>query len=358
MADNLTVLHKIEIVKLRGDNDRSEREVCRVFNNRHPELHNISKSTVGRVCNIFNEYGVVSKHILKSGNLQRQRRNNEQIRNYFIANPKKTLRTASLDLQLPRETIRRNLKKYNNMKPFKPKFLHALEEGDSDKRMEYCLWCQGEYLNDRNFLNKVLFSDEATFTTNGTVSSHNTRHWAEQNPEWVISCRRQYSQKVNVWCGILNTRIIGPFFFEGNLNSQSFLNFLNTDFSDAMDELPLADVRNILFQLDGCPIHNARPVRAWLDEYFSNRWIGRNSGFMEFPPRSPDLTPLDFFLWGFIKQKVYKNRPVNREELRARIRQAIAEITPNQLSNVMANIQRRYDKCIQLNGGLVEKSKI
>lgn len=78
------------------------------------------------------------------------------------------------------------------------------------------------------------------------------------------------------------------------MNSQSFLNFLNTKFFGAMNELPLAEVGNELFHLDGCPIYNTRPVRAWLGEH-PNRWKGRNSGLMEFPSRSLDFAPLDFF---------------------------------------------------------------
>lgn len=103
------------------------------------------------------------------------------------------------------------------------------------------------------------------------MSTHNRRHWGEENPEWVINFRRHYSQKVNVWCGILNTRIIGTFFFEGNLNSHRFLNNLNTEYFDAMDELTLAEVGNVIIQLDGCLIQNDRPVMAWLGEHFPNR---------------------------------------------------------------------------------------
>jgi len=125
--------------------------------------------------------------------------------------PNASLRNASLDLNVPRENIRRCLKA-NNIKPFKPKFLHTLQEGDENKRLEYCLWAQGLYLSDRNFLKNVLFSAEASFTSNGVVSSQNCRYWATENPRWVINCKSQYSQKINVWCGILNERIIGPFF--------------------------------------------------------------------------------------------------------------------------------------------------
>lgn len=51
---------------------------------------------------------------------------------------------------------------------------------------------------------------------------------------------------------------------------------------------------NIWFQQDGAPPHYGVEVRHYLDEIFPNKWIGRR-GAIEWPPRSPDLTPLDFF---------------------------------------------------------------
>lgn len=357
MAARLSLREKIEIIRLLGDDDRSSREVCRVFNERHADRPNITCGTVNKIKTTFNETGAVSKLLLKSNHRQRINQNNENILEYFRNNPNASLRNASFDLDVPRETIRRCLKA-NGIKPFKPKFLHTLQEGDNQRRLEYCLWSQGEYLNNRHFLKNVLFTDEATFTTNGVVSSQNCRYWSAENPHWVINCKSQYSQKVNVWCGILNQRIIGPFFFEENMNAQNFLHFLDTNLWDSIQELPLNDRLDLFFQLDGCPVHYARIVREWLNDHFPNRWIGRGSPLIEWPPRSPDLTSLDFFLWGFLTQKVYKHRPRNREELCARIRQACEEITPQQLRNVTENIRKRYDKCVQLNGGLVEATRI
>ena len=57
---------------------------------------------------------------------------------------------------------------------------------------------------------------------------------------------------------------------------------------------------DIIFQLDGAPPHWGLDVRASLNEQFPGRWIGRD-GPTPWPPRSPDLTPLDFFLWGYVK---------------------------------------------------------
>lgn len=162
--------------------------------------------------------------------------------------------------------------------------MHTLERGDEERRMEFCLFCQGEYLNNENFLSNILFTDEATFTTNGTVSTQNTRYWATENPHWMINAKRQYSRKINVWVGIFRNRIVGPAFFEQTLNGERFHNFLTTTFWDFMEALSIEERRNVIFQLDGAPIHNVIAVRRFLDGTFQGRWIGRNSPFICWPP--------------------------------------------------------------------------
>lgn len=65
--------------------------------------------------------------------------------------------------------------------------------------------------------------------------------------------------------------------------------------------------------MDGAPAHFARNVREHVDENYTP-WIGRG-GTIAWPARSPDLTPLDFFLWGTMKERVYLEVPESREEL-------------------------------------------
>ncbi|CAH1105271.1 unnamed protein product [Psylliodes chrysocephalus] len=112
------------------------------------------------------------------------------------------------------------------------------------------------------------------------------------------------------------------------------------------------------FQLDGASIHNSRIVRQWFNQKFPMPWIGRNSPFEHWPPRSPDITPLDFYFWGLIKNKVYKTRPRNRNELCARIRQACQEISIPELRRVSRHNRKRIEKCIRINEGLVERDNI
>ena len=63
-----------------------------------------------------------------------------------------------------------------------------------------------------------------------------------------------------------------------------------------------------------------------LNERFLDAWIGRGEP-IPWPPRSPDLSPLDFFLWGYIKNIVYAEKIRNNQDLQDRITSAIETVT-------------------------------
>ena len=107
------------------------------------------------------------------------------------------------------------------------------------------------------------------------------------------------------------------------------------------------------FQQDGAPPHFAVDVRQYLDHQFPQRWIGRG-GPIRWGPRSPDLTPLDFFLWGHLKNIVYKTPVKDLTELRRRINNEIESISKETLCNVFFNIVKRMHLCVQSDGNHFE----
>ena len=143
------------------------------------------------------------------------------------------------------------------------------------------------------------FTDEATFHNCGFVNKRNFHHSDNENPHIIRTIDRQHRWSINVWGGIINNFVVGPYFFEEYLNGETYLHFLRNAFQDIIDNLPLDVTRRMWFQQDGAPPHYSREVREYLNEEFPNRWIGR-SGPVNWPPRSPDLTKMDFFLWGYI----------------------------------------------------------
>ncbi|KYN38913.1 hypothetical protein ALC56_06702, partial [Trachymyrmex septentrionalis] len=62
---------------------------------------------------------------------------------------------------------------------------------------------------------------------------------------------------------------------------------------------------------------------------------------------SYDLTPLDFFLWGYLKSQVYVNKPTTTRALKEEIQRCINEIQPHLCKMVMENFDKRVRMCMQ-----------
>ncbi|GFV13824.1 hypothetical protein TNCV_3695361 [Trichonephila clavipes] len=89
-------------------------------------------------------------------------------------------------------------------------------------------------------------------------------------------------------------------------------------------------------------IHRSRATIDLLKDTFGDRLISR-FGPVNWPPRSCDLTPLDYFLWGYVKSLVYADKPQTLDHLEDNIRRVIADIRPQMSEKVIENWTSRLD---------------
>ena len=109
-------------------------------------------------------------------------------------------------------------------------------------------------------------------------------------------------------------------YFDEPLTSESqpeILSALLLEFLE--DEVSLQDLSRMRYQHDGTPAYKSTQPCTFLAQTFDTRIIGYG-GQQEWPPRSPDLTSQDFFLWGFLKSKVYERESTSKSNLLNRIR--------------------------------------
>lgn len=165
--------------------------------------------------------------------------------------------------------------KKSRFHPYRVQLSQALEGRDFENRMRFCDWGLARIGEEQRFWNYVLLTDEAIFHNNGRVNRHNLHFYADVNPHFRGTVDHQHRWSLNVWGGIIGDHIIGPHFFEGHLNGNSFQNFLNTHLDNMLDNIPLHSLRSMWLQLDGAPAHFCSGVRNTLDEKFPGRWIGR-----------------------------------------------------------------------------------
>ena len=119
-----------------------------------------------------------------------------------------------------------------------------------------------------------------------------------------------------------NNRIIGPYLFDDNVNSERYLEMINhyalPELYEIFGQRQNGTVKDTWWFQDGAPAHRAIPVHDRLQELFPRRVVALGH-LPEWPPRSPDLTPLDYFLWGYVKYRVFLTPPTSLQDLRARV---------------------------------------
>lgn len=268
----------------------------------------------------------------------------EEILEYFERDPRRSTRMAAAAFDVSQYYVWKLLNN-EGLHPYHFRKVHALREIDAPPRIAFCEWLiRNQHLN-------ILWTDEATFTRVGLFNQRNEHFWSFNNPHVIRECAHQVRFSVNVWAGIVNGHLIGPHFVTGHLTGAIYSEMLRTVIPDLLDDVPLAVVNNLYYQQDGCPAHYQRAVRDILDSMFPERWIGRG-GPVPWPPRSPDLTPLDFFLWSELKRLVYRNEYNTRDELISAIVDAFNTVRSDRdtLLKLKDNQLKRARLCIERSG--------
>jgi hypothetical protein len=147
----------------------------------------------------------------------------------------------------------------------------------------------------------------------------------------VIHEKVHHAPRIIVWVALSSNGLLGPVSFEETVNSERYLSMLrNTSVPHLLATgLPL---RTQWFMQDVARPHTANVVLDFLHDIFdfrviSNRFRDRFACGQNWPPNIPDLSPCDYFLWGFLKEKIFQKKPETIMELRAQIIQACNEIT-------------------------------
>ncbi|GFT18907.1 transposable element Tcb1 transposase [Trichonephila clavipes] len=145
-------------------------------------------------------------------------------------------------------------------------------------------------------------------TIKNTLIRALTEEW-DKLPQQLLD--NVVQKKLTVWCALWAGGIIGPYFFK---NDEGHNVTVNGDRYRAMitnffiPELNNHDVQKLWFQQDGATCHTARATIDLLKDTFGDRLISR-FGPVNWPPRSCDLTPLDYFLWSYVKSMVCADKP-------------------------------------------------
>ena len=228
--------------------------------------------------------------------------------------------------------------------PYKIQAFHRLLAPDLKKRVDLAEW----FFKTRDISHdRIICTDEAYFYLTEPLNKQNNRIWASEKPEGGIE-RPLHDQKVLVFCAISAVKVYGPYFFSESVNQHNYLTMLKDWFWTK--HINTKEYKKYYFQQDGAAPHTANRVQNWLKEKMGKKFMDKS----KWPPRSPDLNPCDFFLWGYLKQKVYSPMPQNLDDLKANIEREIKNISSDVLYSTFLNFEKRLKLVIESEGDHIE----
>ena len=133
-----------------------------------------------------------------------------------------------------------------NFHPYHSTPVQGLLPEDFHQRIQFCNWLLEQNVDDDRFIKNILWTDELQFTRDGITNFHNFHTWAEKNPHQIKQTSFQHRLSLNVWAGVIGNALIRPFVLPPRLNSTTYLEFLQNDLTDLLDDVPLMQ-RNMLF---------------------------------------------------------------------------------------------------------------
>jgi hypothetical protein len=156
------------------------------------------------------------------------------------------------------------------------------------------------------------------------------------------------------WCCVgLSFGVIGPYFFEEDrravtVNSDRYVNMLRNFLVPALKRRGI-NPQTIWFQQDGATAHTKRVSMDIVQEMFPRHVISKH-GDLPWPACSADLSVCDCFLCGYLRAKVFINRPRTTDEQKVTIQQEIAAIPTDMVRRAMENFKARLQECVQKGG--------
>ena len=278
--------------------------------------------------------------------------NIQRVGDFFEAQPSTSQRKASQQLEIKRTSLQKIMKDELSLFPYKIQIQQPLSPGNFVERVDFANVVLQMIDENKIDINKIHFTDEAHFDLNGYVNKQNYRHWGTSNPHLAV-VRPLHPQRVTVWCAISSAGIIGPIIVTETINGDVYRDQILEVFFRKARRHGL--IRDFWFMQDGARPHRTPGNLARIAQVFGDRIIGLDAerhtgGGIDWPPYSADLNVDDFFLWGYVKDRVYQTSIENTEQLIERIKEVIKAIPDDMRRKACAQFETRLRHIIVNDG--------
>jgi transposase len=269
-----------------------------------------------------------------------------------------SIRKLATDLDISSSSAHRILVNDLNLYPYKLRPRQKLTAEHRRKRKERCEAMQERFGEDGH--RRVIWSDEKIFTVELASNRHNDRIWMTDAPEAeeAIVEHVQHPLQLHVWAAMGYGKKVPLVFFDSDVRlnaaiyQESVLEGVLRPW--AQDEFGYEGgeyTQEWTFQQDGATIHTARATQDWCD---NNTNIPDFINKDQWPPRSPDLNPLDYSIWSILLSRACNRPHPDLLSLRSALEREWEALDIETLKRIVDDFPRRVDACIEAEGGHFE----
>jgi hypothetical protein len=141
--------------------------------------------------------------------------------------------------------------------------------------MLFYKWLFEKCVVNIQFVGNIMFTDEAGFTRDGIVTSHNTHVWVDNNPHTTVTSRHQHRFSINVWVNILGDQFPRPVVLPNRLTFAVYSRLFGEWFTSTLGTYTFFSMTTRVVHARWAPPHFLRIVAQYLNQTFSKQWIGR-----------------------------------------------------------------------------------
>ena len=213
-------------------------ECVRIYAERYPGRRHPNNGVIRRADQRLRETGSFANNQGADRGRQRYVRVpnlEEMIIDAIEEEPGASTRGIAREFNVSSSLVHRVLKE-DGLNPYHKTRVQALNPADYPLRAEFCEWLLRVSIDNSNFISNIMWTDEATFTRDGVYNTHNNHVLARLNPQATHERAHQVRFGLNVWAGILNNQLIGPFILPQRLNAE---NYLEENLPELLENVPL-----------------------------------------------------------------------------------------------------------------------
>lgn len=368
MANHLTNEQRLYLA-LEKTNGTKDIQILSEFNNKWPAARIPHRNTIANVTNklrdlktVHNQYkGTTTKSVRNRENIEAVRQLLENEKHRSPDEPGSSIRRNPLNIK--RSSFNNIVNKDLAYYPYKIAKQQKINERNAEHRLAMCRKLARKPVA---YYDNLIVSDEAIFSLGGHVHNRknnvNYSSTRKGRPNQWYTERSQGEQRVMALCFMHGSgHVFGPYWFASDkrLNADLYKHTLaHKVFPEMKTELGRRVWDAAIWQQDGAKCHQANIVVNWLDDIFEDRMLAiRSVRGDQWAPSSPDMNPCDYFLWGYLKEKVYKPMPTSLAELKGKVHEVFHNI-PREIRSSILSMKSRAEKVVAVEGYAFEGRRL